>query len=441
MSKVKIFFMEEELSTEEPDNFACLLEDIKEKFEGEEIANISNDELLIKDGNGNTINNNEDYDKYIKQTASNKIIKVSLRNEEQKAFSLLDFKDILDEKYNEAEELEKIKKEKKTYINQQKKLSKLIEEEEINYDSIFDEFTYIANATNKNLLSYFWKLFKDKCIVRFLRKVDELNNKHYSNFSKEISLLKDQITKNNDEIIKSINNINNKIDAEKKEINNIKTYIGEQNKEIKNYIKENSNTNTNNIQQFIEEQNNTMLDNINNNLTTQNKEIHKIEDTISQNKKYFEEQIKNKSEILMKEHQKNESNLGKIYNKFDKYFKDINSMLLKTIPLKAKIELMKKDIKLKDLIEKKAKLIVNIKNLSKTDFNNCILKCIKEKDSLFTFKDVNINISEKKNQDIEIPLERTEIKEYEGQPSIHMILYNDYGEEINNFFDYYNIKN
>ena len=99
MSKVKIFFMEEELSTEEPDNFACLLEDIKEKFEGEEIANASNDELLIKDGNGNTINNNEDYDKYIKQTASNKIIKVSLRNEEQKAFSLLDFKDILDEKY------------------------------------------------------------------------------------------------------------------------------------------------------------------------------------------------------------------------------------------------------------------------------------------------------------------------------------------------------
>ena len=253
--------------------------------------------------------------------------------------------------------------------------------------------------------------------------------------------MKKQITENNKEIIKSINNINNRINEQKKEINNIKIYIGEQNKEIKNYIKENSNTNTNNIQQFIEEQNKTMLDNINNNLTTQNKEIHKIENTISQNKKYFEEQIKNKSEILMKEHQKNESNLGKIYNKFDKYFKDINSMLLKTIPLKAKIELMKKDIKLKDLIEKKAKLMVNIKNLSKTDFNNCILKCIKEKDSLFTFKDVNINISEKKNQDIEIPLERTEIKEYEGQPSIHMILYNDYGEEINNFFDYYEIKN
>ena len=438
MSKVKITFMEEELSTEEPEAFADLLEVIKENFEGEEILNASNDELLIKDGNGNEIKNNEDYDKYIKQTASNKIIKVSLRNEEQKAFSLLDFKDILDEKYNEEEELEKIKKERKTYINEQKKLRKPIEEEGIKYDSIFDEFTYIANATNKNLLSYFWKLFKDKCIVRFLRKVDELNNKHYSNFSKEISLLKDQITKNNDEIIKSINNINNRIDAEKKEI---KTYIGEQNKEIKNYIKENSNININNIKQFIVEQNNTMRDNINNKLTTQNKEIHKIEDTISQNKKYFEEQIKNKSEILMKEHQKNESNLGKIYNKFDKYFKDINSMLLKTIPLKAKIELMKKDIKLKDLIEKKAKLIVNIKNLSKTDFNNCTLKCIKEKDSLLTFKDVNINISEKKNQDIEIPLERTEIKEYEGQPSIHMILYNDYGEEINNFFDYYEIKN
>jgi hypothetical protein len=438
MSKVKITFMEEELSTEEPEAFADLLEVIKEKFEGEEILNVSNDELLIKDGNGNEIKNNEDYDKYIKQTASNKIIKVSLRNEEQKAFSLLDFKDILDEKYNEEEELEKIKKERKTYINEQKKLRKPIEEEGIKYDSIFDEFTYIANATNKNVLSNFWKLFKDKCLVRFLRKVDELNNKHYSNFSKEISLLKDLIEKNNEEIKNSINNINYRIDAEKKEI---KTYIGEQNKEIKNYIEDNSNININNIKQFIVEQNNTMSDNINNKLTTQNKEIHKIEDTISQNKKYFEEQIKNKSEILMKEHQKNESNLGKIYNKFDKYFKDINSMFLKTIPLKAKIELLKKDIKLKDLIEKKAKLIVNIKNLSKTDFNNCILKCIKEKDSLFTFKDVNINIPEKKHQDIEISLERTEIKEYEDQPSIHMILYNDYGEEINNFFDYYEIKN
>ena len=89
MSKVKIFFMAEELSTEEPDNYACLLEDIKEKFEDEEIANVSNDELLIKDGNGNEIKNNEDYNKYIKQTASNKIIKVSLKNEEQKDFSLL----------------------------------------------------------------------------------------------------------------------------------------------------------------------------------------------------------------------------------------------------------------------------------------------------------------------------------------------------------------
>ena len=87
MSKVKIYFMTEELSTEEPDNYACLLEDIKEKFEDEEIANVSNDELLIKDGNGNEIKNNEDYNKYIKQTK--KIIKVSLKNEEQKDFSLL----------------------------------------------------------------------------------------------------------------------------------------------------------------------------------------------------------------------------------------------------------------------------------------------------------------------------------------------------------------
>ncbi len=47
--------MEEELSTEEPDNYACLLKDIKEKFEDEEIANVSNDELLIKDENGNEL--------------------------------------------------------------------------------------------------------------------------------------------------------------------------------------------------------------------------------------------------------------------------------------------------------------------------------------------------------------------------------------------------
>ena len=43
--------------------------------------------MSIKDENGNEIKNNEDYNKYIKQT--NKIIKVSLKNEEQKDFSLL----------------------------------------------------------------------------------------------------------------------------------------------------------------------------------------------------------------------------------------------------------------------------------------------------------------------------------------------------------------
>ena len=43
--------------------------------------------MLIKDENGNEIKNNEVYNKYIKQT--NKIIKVSLKNEEQKDFSLL----------------------------------------------------------------------------------------------------------------------------------------------------------------------------------------------------------------------------------------------------------------------------------------------------------------------------------------------------------------
>ena len=173
--------MEEELSTEEPDNYACLLEDIKEKFEDEEIANVSNDELLIKDGNGNEIKNNEDYNKYIKQTASNKIIKVSLKNEEQKEFSLLDFKALLDEKYNESEELEKIKNEREEYNKNQKKISKSFEEEEIKYDTIFDEFTYIANATNKNVLSFFWKFFKEKCIVNFLRKADVKNNKKYQN--------------------------------------------------------------------------------------------------------------------------------------------------------------------------------------------------------------------------------------------------------------------
>ena len=46
----------------------------------------------------------------------------------------------------------KSKKEKN--IIKIKKISKPLEEEEIKYDTIFDEFTYIANAINKNVLSF-----------------------------------------------------------------------------------------------------------------------------------------------------------------------------------------------------------------------------------------------------------------------------------------------
>ena len=311
--------MEEELSTEEPDNYACLLEDIKEKFEDEEIANVSNDELLIKDGNGNEIKNNEDYNKYIKQTASNKIIKVSLKNEEQKEFSLLDFKALLDEKYNESEELEKIKNEREEYNKNQKKISKSFEEEEIKYDTIFDEFTYIANATNKNVLSFFWKFFKEKCIVNFLGKADVKNNKKYQNILDTIQILKEQIfnsindvkekiDEQKNEIFKSINDVKEKIDEQKNEINSIKAYMEKQKNEIINYINQNLNTNISDIQKMGIENNEMIKNNLEMNLNS-------MKENMDKNNKLIQEQIKN-------------------------YIIEISSIkkLIRAFPLKVKIE-------------------------------------------------------------------------------------------------------
>ena len=398
MSKVKIFFMEEELSTEEPDNYACLLEDIKEKFEDEEIANVSNDELLIKDGNGNEIKNNEDYNKYIKQTASNKIIKVSLKNEEQNEFSLLDFKSILDEKYNESEELEKIKKERDEYNKNQKKTSKPLEEEEIKYDTIFDEFSYIAKATNKNFLSFFWKFFKEKCIVNFLGKADVKNNKKYQNILDKILILKEQMEKNNEEIFKSIHDVKGKIDEQKNEINSIKEYIDKQKNEIINYINQNLNPNI---------ENNEM---IKNNLEMN---IKSMKENMDENNKLIQEQIKN-------------------------YIIEIKK-LIRAFPLKVKIEPMNKNLQLNDIINDKAELRVKIINLSKIPLNGKI-KCLKEKESLVEFKDINFELKEKE-QIIPISLIYTNIKEYEEESLIHMILFDDYEKIICDSYIQFNVIN
>ena len=406
MSKVKIYFMKEELSTEEPDNYACLLEDIKEKFEDEEIANVSNDELLIKDGNGNEIKNNEDYNKYIKQTASNKIIKVSLKNEEQKEFSLLDFKSILDEKYKESEELKKINKEREEYNKNQKKISKSFEEEEIKYDTIFDEFTYIANATNKNVLSFFWKFFKEKCIVNFLGKADVKNNKKYQNILDTIQILKEKIDEQKNEIFKSINDVKEKIDEQKNEINSIKAYMEKQKNEIINYINQNLNTNISDIQKMGIENNEMIKNNLEMN-------IKSMKENMDENNKLIQEQIKN-------------------------YIIEIKK-LIRAFPLKVKIEPMNKNLQLNDIINDKAELRVKIINLSKIPINGKI-KCLKEKESLVEFKDINFELKEKE-QIIPISLIYTNIKEYEEESLIHMILFDDYEKIICDSYIQFNVIN
>ena len=406
MSKVKIYFMKEELSTEEPDNYACLLEDIKEKFEDEEIANVSNDELLIKDGNGNEIKNNEDYNKYIKQTASNKIIKVSLKNEEQNEFSLIDFKSILDEKYNESEELKKINKEREEYNKNQKKISKSFEEEEIKYDTIFDEFTYIANATNKNFLSFFWKFFKEKCIVNFLGKADVKNNKKYQNILDTIQILKEKIDEQKNEIFKSINDVKEKIDEQKNEINSIKAYMEKQKNEIINYINQNLNTNISDIQKMGIENNEMIKNNLEMN-------IKSMKENMDENNKLIQEKIKN-------------------------YIIEIKK-LIRAFPLKVKIEPMNKNLQLNDIINDKAELRVKIINLSKIPINGKI-KCLKEKESLVEFKDINFELKEKE-QIIPISLIYTNIKEYEEESLIHMILFDDYEKIICDSYIQFNVIN
>ena len=406
MSKVKIYFMTEELSTEEPDNYACLLEDIKEKFEDEEIANVSNDELLIKDGNGNEIKNNEDYNKYIKQTASNKIIKVSLKNEEQNEFSLSDFKSILDEKYNESEELKKINKEREEYNKNQKKISKSFEEEEIKYDTIFDEFSYIVNATNKNVLSFFWKFFKEKCIVNFLRKADVKNNKKYQNILDTIQILKEKIDEQKNEIFKSINDVKEKIDEQKNEINSIKAYMEKQKNEIINYINQNLNPNISDIQKMGIENNEMIKNNLEMN-------IKSMKENMDENNKLIQEQIKN-------------------------YIIEIKK-LIRAFPLKVKIEPMNKNLQLNDIINDKAELRVKIINLSKIPINGKI-KCLKEKESLVEFKDINFELKEKE-QIIPISLIYTNIKEYEEESLIHMILFDDYEKIICDSYIQFNVIN
>lgn len=452
MSKVKILYWGNDISIDEPDDYASLLEDIKENFEDEEeIVKANNEELIIKDGNQNIINNNEDYDKYIKQSASNKIIIISLKNDEQKSFSLLDFKYILDEKYNEEEELQKIQKEKEIYEKKQRKIPKVNEEEKIKYDSIFDEFTYIAKTTNKNILSLFWKFFKDKCLIKFLEnshkktykkfsedfqslknEIENNNNETNKLFSEEIKSLKNQIENNNKEMKKYMNDLNKKIDEEKKEI---KTYIEEKKNEIIKSINENVNSNMKDIKNTIDAQNNTIINKIEKKLEEQEKNINNISKILSENNQFFEEQI-NKQSASLKENQ------VKINEDITNHFKDNNKILLKIIPQKAKIDLFQKDLNIKDILGNKAKLKVNIKNLSKINLEKCRLECIKDKNSIIEFKtEKNINIAQNSEKLLELNLQYTQIKETEEPFTIHMILYNQYDEEINDFFANYNIKN
>ena len=64
MSHVKIKYLDLELSVDQPDNYAALLEEIKD-FDDENLMNAEMDEILITDSKGNELKDNLDYHKSI----------------------------------------------------------------------------------------------------------------------------------------------------------------------------------------------------------------------------------------------------------------------------------------------------------------------------------------------------------------------------------------
>ena len=268
MSHVKIKYLDLELSVDQPDNYAALLEEIKD-FDDENLMNAEMDEILITDSKGNELKDNVDYDKYILNDPTNKIIYVSLKKEEEKVFNLCDYGKELDDHFEELKKKKKEEDEKNKNENKDVKYDpENLEEEELNYDPAFDEFNYLSNRKNVYFIKQFWDVFETKMIKKFEEKIDTINNIANKDMLKKMKELSEKFDKQNKEMneqIKSINETIKNIETEqKKEIKDLKTDIETLKNDMINNIKDNMETKFKDIKSNIEIQNQKLEEKFNN---------------------------------------------------------------------------------------------------------------------------------------------------------------------------------
>ncbi len=87
-----------------------------------------------------------------------------------------------------------------------------------------------------------------------------------------------------------------------------------------------------------------------------------------------------------------------IQEQIKNYIIEISSIikLIRAFPLKVKIEPTNKDLQLNDIIQNKTELCVKIINLSKIPFK-IKFTCVKDKESLIEFNDINFELKEKEH--------------------------------------------
>ena len=462
MSHVKIKYLDLELSVDQPDNYAALLEEIKD-FDDENLMNAEMDEILITDSKGNELKDNVDYDKYILNDPTNKIIYVSLKKEEEKVFNLCDYGKELDDHFEELKKKKKEEDEKNKNENKDVKYDpENLEEEELNYDPAFDEFNYLSNRKNVYFIKQFWDVFETKMIKKFEEKIDTINNIANKDMLKKMKELSEKFDKQNKEMneqIKSINETIKNIETEqKREIKYLKTDIETLKNDMINNIKDNMETKFKDIKSNIEIQNQKLeekFNNIDKNFESEKnnlkEEFGKIEKNFQLNNENIKNQFVNVENNL--KHQKD--NLIAIYNSiineiktkkeelenkitnfddtykknFEQQKKEIsqNFNLIKesveeNSPIKITLTSLTKTLDLKEIIDNKAQLKLKLINYSKVPINNYILKQKENKYDIVTFDEKLINIPKDSTIEQIIDLKYTGKKEYYDPPYIQILL-------------------
>ena len=456
MSHVKIKYLDFELSVDEPDNYANLLEEIKD-FDDENLMNAEVDDILITDSKGNEINNNVDYNKYIKQDPSNRIIFVSLKHEEEKVFNLCDYSKEIDDHFKKLKEEEEIKKKEEEEKKKNQKDKKennqepeVLEEEEINYDPAFDEFNLLANKKNVYFIKQFWEVFENKMIKKFEAKIDLINNIANKDMLKKMDDLKNQF-ENQDKFfqneIKNIKVIIKNIEVEQeKKINNLKDEIGNLKNEMIKNIKNNFEIEFKNIKSNIETQN-----------TNLNERLNKIEKDFESEKLNLEKKFKNiednnklQTNKLLERYNQIQNNLDEKIaemkknseDNFKKQNKEIlnNRQLIEEhSPIKVELQNLTEKLNLKDIINDKAECELKITNFSKVPIKNYYLRYKSNKDDILCFKDIMIDIEKDTTIRKKINLIYTKKKEYYDDPYIQIILEKD-NKIINELFATFKIE-